>query len=99
MGCARPERPASMMHETLATADRALCGDIWTARAAWDNLVHLCDDHGSRFAGTPGEASAAEFLAARLRDYGLEDVRVEPFTFNGWQRGPAHLHVLAPVAL
>src|SRR5207244_552318 len=98
MGCALPGRPESMLNDPLATADRALCGDLWTARAAWENLVRLCDNYGSRFAGTPGEAGAAEFLAARLRDDGLEDVRVEPFAFNGWQRGPARLQVLAPDA-
>ncbi|HKO25531.1 MAG TPA: PA domain-containing protein, partial [Chloroflexota bacterium] len=85
-----------MLTDPLAAADRALCGEIWTAQTAWETLVHLCEDHGSRFAGTPGEAGAAEFLAARLHDYGLQDVRVEPFTFNGWQRGPAQLQVLAP---
>jgi Zn-dependent M28 family amino/carboxypeptidase len=85
-----------MLTEPLVAADRALCGEIWTAQSAWETLVHLCEDYGSRFAGTPGEAGAAELLAARLRDYGLADVRVEPFTFNGWQRGPAQLQVLAP---
>jgi hypothetical protein len=85
-----------MLTDALAAADRALCGEIWTAQTAWETLVRLCEDYGSRFAGTPGEARAAEFLAARLHDYGLQDVRVEPFTFNGWQRGPAQLQVLAP---
>ena len=67
------------------------CSNLWPQIVAWENLVRLCEDYGSRFAGTPGEAGAAEFLAARLRDAGLEDVRVEPFAFNGWQRGPARL--------
>src|SRR5579864_4847172 len=87
-----------MSDDALSAADQALCGDLWTSRAAWENLVRLCDDYGSRFAGTAEEAGAAEFLAARLREYGLENVHIEPFTFNGWRRGPARLEVLAPVA-
>jgi Zn-dependent M28 family amino/carboxypeptidase len=85
-----------MMTDALATADRALCADIWTSRAAWEDLLHLCEDYGSRFAGTAQEKGAADFLAARLCAYGLADVRLEPFTFNGWQRGPARLQVLSP---
>ncbi len=62
-----------------------------------DNLEVLCDDFGSRWAGTEGERLAATFLERKLAGYGLANVHAEPFEYVGWQRGPAVLRVVAPV--
>lgn len=78
--------------------ERSMLGDIYTSAAAMDNLTVLCDDFGSRFAGTEGERQAVEFLAHTLAEYGLENVHTEEYRYMGWTRGPARLEVVRPVA-
>ncbi|MCS6859123.1 MAG: M28 family peptidase [Abditibacteriales bacterium] len=77
--------------------DRLMVGDIYTAREVMDNLIVLCDELGSRFAGTPEERKAAEFIAETFKRYGLNDVRLEPYTYAGWSRGAATLEVVEPM--
>ncbi len=84
------------MH-ALLQVDRNMLGDIYTSREVMDNLERLCDDFGSRWAGSLGERAAAEFFVARFREYGLSNVHAEPFTYQGWTRGPASLRVTAPI--
>ena len=62
-----------------AVLDRFLAGEIFNSSEIWENLLILCDDLGSCFAGTPEEAEAARFLEAKLRDYGL-DITETPIT-------------------
>ena len=76
--------------------DKLLAGEIFTSTDIQTNLEILCDDLGSRFAGTPAEAEAAQFLEATLQRYRLKDVHSEPFEYNGWKRGTAKLTVTSP---
>ncbi len=76
--------------------DKLLAGEIFTSTDIQTNLEILCDDLGSRFAGTPAEAEAAQFLEATLQRYHLKDVHSEPFEYNGWTRGTAKLTVTSP---
>lgn len=86
-----------MDRERLRAFDRFVLGEIWTSDEAWRNLVFLCDDLGHRFAGSPRERTAAEFLAERMRTYGLRNVRLEEFPMATWERGPCSLEVIAPL--
>ncbi|MDW8060130.1 MAG: M20/M25/M40 family metallo-hydrolase [Thermomicrobium sp.] len=86
-----------MESERLRELDRIVLGEIWTTDEAWRNLVFLCDDLGHRFAGSQQERRAAEFLAERMRAYGLENVRLETFPIATWERGPCHLAVVEPL--
>ena len=49
--------------------DKLLAGEIFTSADIQMNLEILCDDLGSRFAGTPAEAEAAQFLQTTLERY------------------------------
>ena len=40
---------------------------------------------GNRFAGTPGEAAARDYLHGRFRDLGLQDVALEPFRYLAYE--------------
>ena len=82
--------------DELVALDKAVLGEVWRSEAAYANLGELCDTFGHRFAGSPGERGAAQFIAARLRRYGLEEVTVEPFRYTGWVRGPSAIEVLSP---
>jgi len=77
--------------------DQRIIGDVYTATEAMDNLTVLCDDFGSRFGGTEGEHQAAEFIKAKLEEYGLSNVHLEPFEYVGWRRGEARLEILSPI--
>jgi Zn-dependent M28 family amino/carboxypeptidase len=77
--------------------DRLMVGDIYTSNEVLLNLLHLCDGYGSRFAGSPEEQQAADFIAEKLRAYGLPLVQKEAVTYTGWQRGEAQLDLIYPV--
>ena len=87
----------STMSETGAHEfDKLLAGEIFTSHDIGVNLEILCDDLGSRFAGTQAEAEAAQFLQTKLGEYALVDVHSEAFEYNGWTRGTATLVVSSP---
>ena len=81
----------------LTSLDKSLIAESWTSRDLYANLETLCD-FGSRFAGTPSEAQARDFIAEKFRAYGLSDVRFDPFDYLGWWRGKCALNVVAPRA-
>ena len=78
-------------------AERQLIGDIWTSSATYDNLEHLCDTIGNRWAGSPSEHAAGEWLRDTLVAYGVRHVHLEPVQFGAWERGEAALRMTAPV--
>ncbi|NCF69503.1 MAG: aminopeptidase, partial [Chloroflexi bacterium] len=61
--------------------DRKIVGDIYTSNELMDNLGTLCDEYGSRFAGSTEEREAAEFMKAKLIEYGLTDVILKPVRY------------------
>ena len=77
--------------------DRQMVGDIYTSHEAMENLTVLCDEYGSRFAGTPEEYEAANFIAACFKRYGLQNVELEAYPYAGWSRGTATLEVIEPI--
>lgn len=77
--------------------DQKIVGDIYTSSEAMDNLSVLCDDFGSRFAGTAGERQAADFIQSKFEEYGLKNVHMEPVEYLGWNRGEASLEIIKPI--
>ncbi len=62
-----------------------------------DHLMYLTDVNGPRLAGSPGYASASEWVMKRLKEYGLEDVKQEKFPFGrGWTYSRFSAHMLEP---
>lgn len=84
------------MSTVTSKIETEVLGDIWSSNEAYENLTVLCDEFGSRFAGTEGERPSAEFMAEKLRGYGLENVALDDFKYTGWERGEAKLEVLTP---
>jgi hypothetical protein len=93
---------------TLDNRDILIAGEIIVNSEASRNLSALCDGFGSRFFATKEEKDAAEFMAAKLRRYGLQDAKAEPYAHFGWKdgklidlwswkRGTASLELLKPV--
>lgn len=85
-----------MDKEALHAIDRDILAEIWTSAEAMRNEEALVG-FGSRAGGTPGERQSAEYLAAKLREYGLENVHLHEYEWNGWIRGTIDMQVTAPV--
>ncbi len=79
------------------TQDQQIIGDTYTSTETLDNLTILCDDFGARFGGSDEEHQAAEFMAAKFKEYGLHNVHLEPVEFTGWTRGQARLEIIEPI--
>jgi len=79
----------------INTLDKTLIGEVWTSPDLYANLESLCD-FGSRFAGTPSERQARDFIFSRFATYGLRNVRLDPFTYMGWRRGTCQAQLVAP---
>lgn len=62
-------------------------------------LGELTDGIGGRLTGSPAYVRSTEWAAAKFRSYGIENVRLEPFTIEaGWQRRTASGTMLSPLA-
>jgi Zn-dependent M28 family amino/carboxypeptidase len=81
----------------LQDAERQVIGDVWTSDEPYLNLLHLCDEIGNRWAGSPSEHAAGEYIQSKLVAYGLQNVRLEPVQFGAWERGEAVLRMTQPV--
>jgi Zn-dependent M28 family amino/carboxypeptidase len=79
------------------SVEQQIVGDVYTSSEAMDNLVVLCDEYGSRFGGTEGERLAAEFFQAKMEEYGLSNIRLQPIEYIGWIRGSAKLEIISPI--
>jgi aminopeptidase YwaD len=77
--------------------DKKFMAEIYTSSEPMDNLEILCDVHGSRFPGTPGDKGAVDYVVKKFKEYGCENVHAEDFMIAGWKRGPATLEVLSPI--
>jgi Zn-dependent M28 family amino/carboxypeptidase len=84
-------------HNPFLTVDQQIVGDCYTSREVMETLVTLCDDFGSRFGGTAGERKAAEYLKAKMEEYGLKNVHLEPVEYIGWIRGEVRLEIINPI--
>ena len=75
-----------------------LAASIYTG-PSMTTLANSTDGVGGRVTGSPSYVRSTEWAAAKFRSYGIENVRLEPFTIPaGWQRGSASGRMVAPLA-
>jgi len=63
---------------------------------AFDWVERLTTEVGPRLAGSPAEARARTWAVARLTELGFDNVHVEPFEIDGWERGQEHGRIVTP---
>ncbi len=73
--------PVELMRELEATKVAALADDY-----AYRQLAHLTENIGPRLSGSPAAKAAVEYVAAQMRDLGL-DVHLEQVKVPHWVRG------------
>ncbi len=71
-------------------------GDIYSSTEPLDLVVELCDEYDSRWPGSGNDLASCEYMAEKLKGYGLDDVHLEKFTIPGWIRGSSSLEVVEP---
>jgi Zn-dependent M28 family amino/carboxypeptidase len=76
--------------------ERNLIGDLWQENTIHDTMRFLADEVGSRFAGTPSETRAQEYILDQFHAYGYPDAKAQEFTYFGWHRGTVALEMLTP---
>jgi hypothetical protein len=77
--------------------DQVLLSEIKANSTIMKNLEFLSDTIGPRLTGSKNLERANEWTAAKMKEYGLENVRLEPWEIPlGWERGPASLTVVDP---
>src|ERR1700720_4519177 len=83
--------------ELKPVADR-LAASIYSG-PSMTTLSELADGIGGRLTGSPAYVRSTEWAAAKFRSYGIQNVRLEPFTIAaGWQRGTASGAMLSPLS-
>ncbi|MCU1315906.1 MAG: hypothetical protein JWN63_1228, partial [Candidatus Acidoferrum typicum] len=81
----------------FAAADAQILSKIHDHSQAMDNLEYLSDQIGPRLTGSPQLKQANDWTAAKFREYGLTNVKLEPWTIaHSWARGTAHARTVSP---
>lgn len=80
------------MEETAA----ALIEAALTDDTGYQTVRSLTTEVGPRLAGSEAETRARAWAVKRLNAMGFENVRVEPFSVNYWERGEETAEILAP---
>ena len=95
--CAIPVLAWSQPPSDLKPAADQLAASIYNG-PSMTTLGELADGIGGRLTGSPAYVRSTEWAVAKFRSYGIENVRLEPFTMAaGWQRGTASAAILTPL--
>ncbi len=90
-------KPAADDTNTFAMADAQILGEIRDHSQAMENLEYLSDEIGARLTGSPQLKQANDWTAAKFREYGLTNVKLEPWTIaHSWTRGTARARIVSP---
>lgn len=91
----QPSTALSAAVEAAAERIDAVSGAAPTA--AWERLAELVDGYGNRITGSAALEQALGWAVARMRDDGLDDVRLEPVAVPHWIRGRERARIVRPV--
>ena len=82
------------MHLDWPAIDRWLMGEAWTGSRLADHLHILCRRIGPRWATSPQERRAAEYIRDQLDAAGLEESALEEFAMDSWAYSRAEARLL-----
>src|SRR5229473_2725233 len=90
-------KPAPDDTNAFDAADAQILNEIHDHSQAMDNLEYLSDEIGPRLTGSPQLKQANEWTAAKFREYGLTNVKLEPWSIaRSWMRGTARARIVSP---
>jgi carboxypeptidase Q len=82
-------------NEYSAAANRLIDAALADS-TAYRRVGTIVDQFGARFSGTPQLEAAIDWILAKMREDGLENVRGEPVMVPRWVRGEESLELLSP---
>src|SRR5262245_50790976 len=90
--------PAKAVDEKAKLAlDQRIIDDAKKGSDILSNLTYLSDVIGPRLTGSGNLKRATEWAAGKMKEYGLANVHLEPWTIpEGWERGMAQAKLLDP---
>jgi hypothetical protein len=89
--------PEPRMALSAQELDRAIIAETKSNSQLMKNLQHLSDVIGARLTGSKNLERANHWTADKMKDYGLENVRLEPWEIPvGWERGKATMKIVEP---
>jgi len=89
--------PAPDDTNAFATADAQILSEIRDHSQVIENLEYLSDEIGPRLTGSPQLKQANDWTAAKFREYGLTNVKLEPWAIaHSWTRGTAQARIVSP---
>lgn len=71
--------------------DDKIFSRIWTDNETVKTHTYLTDECNGRFACSADERKAGDYMLAKFKEYGLENVHAESFQMKGWVRGEASM--------
>ena len=94
----RPSGDVAKAEPSAAAAlDQKILAEVKARSEVMANLRHLSDVIGPRLTGSKNLEVANNWAADRMKAYGLENVRLEPWEIPvGWERGTATMTLVEP---
>lgn len=75
---------------------KRVLGDIYGSVEPLEVVTELCDEYEARWPGSGMDLKGCEYIAEKMRGYGLQDVHLEKFTIPSWIRKSSRLEVTSP---
>ncbi len=75
---------------------KRVLGDIYGSTEPIDLVTELCDEYEARWPGSGMDKASCEYMAEKMKSYGLENVHLEKFSIPGWIRDSSSLEVTEP---
>lgn len=83
--------------KTPEEVDATIIQEVKDRQEILKNLTYLSDVIGPRMTGSANLKKANDWAADKFREYGLENVKLEPYTIPaGWERGFARMRLVEP---
>src|SRR5205085_8580419 len=90
-----PVTPGPAVARYQADVDRIIDAAIKDS-SAWKRMAELTDTFGPRLSGTDALEHALDWVLARMKDDGLQNVRGEPVMVPHWVRGAESAELVTP---
>ncbi|MGJ8559548.1 MAG: M28 family peptidase [Litorimonas sp.] len=90
--CATP----AIQSDAIGSIEQQILDAARSGSQGYEIVEGLTTEVGQRLAGTEAEARARDWTVAKFKEIGLQNVRVEPFTIPGWERGVETATIVSP---
>jgi hypothetical protein len=93
----KADAPLSADEQAALAIDQKLLAEAKDHSEIMKNLTYLSDVIGPRLTGSAALERANKWTAEKMKEYGLENVHLEPWTIPvGWERGTASIKIMEP---